>query len=257
MLEKLHQGHPGIEKTKQRARQTLYWPGINAKIYNLVSRCTICQESRNANSREPLSPKYPWQVIGTDIFHWNNDNFLLVVDYYSRYWEIVKLQSMKSERVIIEMKKIFARLGIPEEVKSDNGPQYASKEFQQFAKIWKFNHTTSSSRYPRNNGLAESTVQTVKHLLSKTLDSRQDPYLAILESRNTTVDGFASPAQLLMSRNLRSTIPSLPQRFQPKATDPESFRQQRKLVQQKQKTYYDRSSYSLTQLEKGECVRVK
>ena len=101
MLEKLHQGHPGIEKTKQRARQTLYWPGINANIDNLVFRCTICQESRNANSREPLSPKYPWQVIGTDIFHWNNDNFLLVVDYYSRYWEIVKLQSMKSERVII------------------------------------------------------------------------------------------------------------------------------------------------------------
>ena len=57
---------------------------------------------------------------------------------------------MKSERVIIEMKKMFARLGIPEEVKSDNGPQYASKEFQQFAKIWKFNHTTSSPRYPES-----------------------------------------------------------------------------------------------------------
>ena len=78
---------------------------------------------------------------------------------------------MKSERVIIEMKKMFARLGIPEEVKSYNGPQYASKEFQQFAKIWKFNYTTSSPRYRRSNGLAERTVQTVKHLLSKTLNS--------------------------------------------------------------------------------------
>ena len=66
---------------------------------------------------------------------------------------------------------MFARLGIPEEVKSYNGPQYASKEFQQFAKIWKFNYTTSSPRYRRSNGLAERTVQTVKHLLSKTLNS--------------------------------------------------------------------------------------
>lgn len=151
---------------------------------------------------------------------------------------------------------LIVRFGIPEEVKSDNGPQYASKEFQLFSKDWKFNHITSSPRYPRSNGLAERTVQTAKHLLEKVCRSRQDPYLAILESRNTPVDGFASPAQLLMSRNLRSTIPSLSQ-LQPKVIDTESLRQQRELVQQRQKYYHDQSSHSLTQLEKGESVRIK
>ena len=103
---------------------------------------------------------------------------------------------MKAEYVITELRKIFSRYGIPEEVMSDNGPQYASREFQVFAKTWEFKRITSSPRYPRSNGLVERTIQTVKKLLSKALSSRQDPYLAILENRNTPVDGFATPAQL-------------------------------------------------------------
>ena len=126
---------------------------------------------------------------------------------------------MKAECIITEMKKIFSRFGIPEEIKSDNGAQYASKVFQEFAMTWRFKHITSSPRYPRSNGLAERTVQSVKNLLSKALSSQQDPYLAILENRNIPVDGFASPAQLLMSRSLRSTIPTLPQCFESKVID--------------------------------------
>ena len=74
-------------------------------------------------------PSYLWEVVGTDIFHWNNHDYLLVVDYYSRYCEVVKLKSMKAECIITEMKKILSRFRIPEEIKSNNGPQYASKKF--------------------------------------------------------------------------------------------------------------------------------
>lgn len=261
ILEKLHQGHPGIEKTKQRVRQTVFWPRINQDIENLVSKCSFCQELRNANPKEPLKPQpvpaHPWQMVGTDLFHWQNNNYLLVVDYYSRYWEIVKLRSMTSEHIITEMKKMFSRHGIPEEVKSDNGPQYASKEFQQFAMTWRFKHTTSSPRYPRSNGLAERTVQSIKNLLSKTLSSHQDPYLAILENRNNPVDGFASPAQLLMSRNLRSTIPALPHHFKPEVIDVQSFQENREKIQQRQKFYHDKHSQSLPTLEKGERIRMR
>ena len=83
----------------------------------------------------------------------------------------------------------------------------------------------SSARYPRNNGLAERMVQSVKNLLSKALNSQQDPYLAILENRNTPVDGFASPAQLLMSRSLRSMIPTFPQCFESKVIDAQDFQE--------------------------------
>ena len=114
---------------------------------------------------------------------------------------------------------------------SDNGPQYASREFQEFARSWGFRHITSSPKYPRSNGLVERTIQTVKKLLSKALSSHQDPYLAILENRNTPVDGFTSPAQLLMSRNLRSTIPALPTHFKPDIVDAQDFQDNREKVQ--------------------------
>ena len=180
----------------------------------------------------------------------------MVVDYYSRYWEIVKLRNVTSEGIITEMTKIFSRYGIPE-VDSDIGPQYAAREFHKFALIWMFKHTTSSPGYPRSNGLAERTVQSVKNLLSNTLSSQQDPYLAILESSNIPVDELASPAQLLMSRNLRSTIPSLPQHFKPNVIEAQAFRENQKKMQQRQKLYHDEHSQSLPTLVKGEHIRMR
>ena len=102
---------------------------------------------------------------------------------------------------------MFSRLGIPEIVRSDNGSQYSSREFKQFATSWGFDHVTSSPEYPRSNGMAERHVQTVKDLLTKARDSGKDPYLVFLEVRNTPVDGIATPAQLICGRGLRSILP--------------------------------------------------
>ena len=65
------------------------------------------------------------------------------------------------------MKSMFAKHGIPVKVMSDQGPQYSSSEFEDFAKMWGFEHQTSSPYYPSSNGLAERTVQTVKNILKK------------------------------------------------------------------------------------------
>ena len=79
-------------------------------------------------------------------------------------------KTTKSHEVIRALKAIFARHGIPEEVRSDNGPQYASAEFTHFAKEWGFKHTTSSPRFPQSNGEAERAVETTKSLLTKEKD---------------------------------------------------------------------------------------
>jgi transposase InsO family protein len=87
---------------------------------------------------------------------------LIVVDYYSRYPEVAELRNTKARTVISKTKSIFSRHGILDEVLSDNGPQYSSQEYQQFAKDYDFTHTTISPRYPQSGGLREKTVQTVK-----------------------------------------------------------------------------------------------
>ena len=95
------------------------------------------------------------------------------------------------------MKSVFARHGIPDEVIVDNMP-FSSKECIQFAQEWGFEINTSSPRYPQSNGMSERTIQTVKNRLKKAEDDGNDPYIALLEYRNTPVSGLQeSPAQLL------------------------------------------------------------
>ena len=141
-------------------------------------------------------------------FVWKGNNYLLVVDYLSCYIEIAWLPKETSAEVIQQLKIIFARHGILREVISDNGPQFASWDFTKFAKAYHFVHTTSSPRYPQSNGEAERAVRTIKALLKKA----DDPLLAILAYRY-------SPAELLMCRRLRTTVPVVPEQLQPKMPD--------------------------------------
>jgi hypothetical protein len=130
MLRKLHESHLGIEKTKQLARDFMYWPGLNGQISDMISKCGICLEHRNSKQKEPMIPsdipELPWHTVGTDLFHWNGSDYLIVVDYYSRYFEIAKLENISSKTVITHFKSIFARHGIPSMVRSDSGSEYAS-----------------------------------------------------------------------------------------------------------------------------------
>ena len=144
-----------------------------------------------------------------------------------------------------------------EEVASDNDLPFSSADFADFAKEWDFKHNPSSPRYPQSNGLVERTVQTIKSLLDKAKSDKQCPYLAILEHRNTPIDSFASPAQLLMSRGLQSRLPSSQKLLVPSVIEQDSV--QNHLVQGrlKQKRHYDRNARELKPLKEGEQCRVQ
>ena len=100
-------------------------------------------------------PDRPWQKVGTDLFTVDNKQYLVTVDYYSRYFEVDELTSTTSNAIIRKLYAHFSRHGIPEVAISDNGPQFAAEEFAKFAQTWDFKHVTSSPGYPQSNGLAE------------------------------------------------------------------------------------------------------
>ena len=211
ILGKLHQSHMGMEKTKLRTRTSIFWPGINRDVEDVVKSCNVCLSTHPHQQKELLIsskiPTYPWQIVGTDLCEWQNQHFVVVIDYYSRYWEIERLYTLGTESVTCKMKAIFARNGIPEEVRSDNGSQYTSRCFQEFSKSWGFQRVTSSPEYPQSNGLAEKSVRIAKSLLTRCKIAGSDPYIAILEYRNTPIDGFKSPNELSKGRSCRSIIP--------------------------------------------------
>ncbi|XP_060081822.1 uncharacterized protein K02A2.6-like [Ylistrum balloti] len=195
-------------------------------------------------------PIRPWSKIGVDLFDYNNESYLLTVDYFSKWPEIVRLESTTAKCVISHMKSQMAKYGIPDLVISDNGPQFASFEFKQFSQQYQFEHATSSPHYPQSNGQAERTVQTVKRLLKKS----NDPYLALLEYRNSNIDEVGlSPAQMFLGRRLKTTIPTSLPLLKAEAFD--KVREQLVKRQKKQQQSYDRhASGGLQPLSPGDQV---
>ena len=181
-------------------------------------------------------PERPWQIVGSDLFYFQGATYLLVIDYFSRFVEVARLSSTTSEDIIVHLKSMFSRHGIPEIFISDNGPQYASKYFDQFAKEYEFQHRTSSPRYPQSNGEADRAVQTVKRLLRK---NPKDPYKALLAYRSTPLANGYSPAELCFGRKIRTTIPIKRDLLNPRWPDIETVREKEAFLKDRQKENYD------------------
>ena len=261
ILQRIHAAHLGIEKCRALARSAVFWPGINSAINELVSKCSTCQKYKRSNHGEPLMPQEvperPRATVVGDIFYYKGRDYLLVVDCFSKYPEVARLSSKNSEAVILAMKDMFAHHGIPERPMADNMP-FNRLKFKDFASKWDFEVVTSSPHYPKPNGLVERNVQTVKQLLRKADESRQDAFLALLEFRNSPISGMdESPAELLTSRKLRTRLPTSKSLLQPQPRCTSQIRHNLLTRQQRQKEFYDRGTRPLSNLHEGEPVRMK
>lgn len=210
ILDILHTSHQGIEKTRLLARTCVYWPNIDKDIMEMVQSCDLCLKYSRSETKESLHPRDvpsgPWEMVGTDLFELNGQNYLIVSDYYSKMPFIRRLQYQTSGAVIAKLKNIFSEHGIPSTLYSDGGPCYSSHAFAAFAEKWGFKHIRSSPHYPQSNGFIERQVQTVKNIMLK---STAEPELALLCARITPIDRqLPSPSQLLYGRNITANLPS-------------------------------------------------
>ena len=121
-----------------------------------------------SQAKEPLKshelPERPWQRIAFDLFELDKQGYVVMVDYYSKFFEVTHLSNSKSKTVIKHIKPQFARYGIPEIIVSDNGPEFSGHEFAEFAKQYGFKQITSSPRYP--SWSCRTICGFVKHQLS-------------------------------------------------------------------------------------------
>ena len=106
------------------------------------------------------------------------------------------------------LKELFSKHGIPETIRSDNGPQFASQQFGEFTKEWNFDHNNIFPRNPRSTGQTEAAVKVAKGLLTHAKYPGQDPYLALLAYRSTPTDAhLCSPVEILYQRVIITTVP--------------------------------------------------
>ena len=215
-----HEGHLGIVGTKQHLRSKVWWPGIDKAAERHCRSCHGCQTVARPDPLEPLRPTpLPdghWRDVAIDLLGPlpSNHSILVVVDYFSRYYEYDVMTSTTSEKVIDSMESIFSRHGLPVTIKSDNGPQFRSEQFRLYCEENGITHNKTTPKYAQANGEVErqnaSLMKRIRIAQSDGLDWKKDlrKYVTVYRSITHPSTG-KSPAELLFNRKIRGKLPEL------------------------------------------------
>ncbi|XP_062539263.1 uncharacterized protein K02A2.6-like [Armigeres subalbatus] len=222
VLELAHEGHPGIVVMKRRLRQKVWWPSMDKEVEAFVKRCKDCTIVSSLGPPEPLiqtkMPDKPWCHIAIDFMGPlpSGHNLLVLVDYFSRFVEVVVMKETTATLTIQALHETFCRYGIPESLKSDNGPQFVSEALTQFCKGFGIHLRKSTPYWPQANGEVERANRALKKRLQISQENPKSDwkwdlrmYLLMYNSTPHSTTGVA-PSALMFGRVLRDKLPSLP-----------------------------------------------
>lgn len=216
VLEELHVSHPGMVRMKSLARLHVWWPGLDSDIETKVSQCGPCRSQLPNLPKAPanpwLWPSAPWKRVHIDFAGpFMQRMFLIIVDAYSKWMDVVMMTSTTSENTINALRYLFSSYGLPVEIVSDNGPQFVSEEFEIFLKENGVRHIRSAPYHPASNGEAERAVRTfkqaMKNMASETGTLHQKLAAFLLSYRTTPhTTTKTTPGELFMNRKLRTRL---------------------------------------------------
>ena len=214
LLKSLHENHPGSKCMKAMAQSYFWWGGLDKAIENLARSCQSCQAIQPKPSVAPLHPwiwpDIPWKRIHVDFTGPFMDKiFFVVIDAHSKWPEQVMMSHTTSLKTIEALRSFFSQFGLPEQLVSDNGPQFTSTEFSQFMKGNHIKHIRSSPYHPSSNGLAERFVQTFKRAMKATehdgrsLQHRPSEFLLNYRATEHATTN-TTPSELFLNWRLRT-----------------------------------------------------
>ena len=268
ILSQLHESHQGSVRTKQRARLSVYWPGIDNDIDNTILSCQQCQDCLPSHAKEPLihkhKPDRPFQEIAVDLCTHAGHHYLVIVDCHTDWPEILPMDhNTTASKLITSLKQAFCRTAIPDILWSDGGPQFTSHVFNDFSQQWGFSHKVSSPHYPQSNGKIEATIKSMKKIIRSSWNGRvldNDKLCrALLQYRNTPSrkDGL-SPAQKLYGHPVQDILPvhrrSFSKEWQQKFQEAE---EQSRQALQASENFYNLHAHPLPDIRIGSHVAIQ
>ena len=216
-----HVGHQGIKKTKCLLREKIWYPNIDAKVQEIVEKCVPCQAVGQKSPPEPMeiTPTLdtPWSSLAIDFYGPipNTGQYrLVVVDTYSKFPEIEVVNSTEPKACIPKLDRIFATHGTPAKLKSDNGPPFNAKEFENYVKTPGIDWKPSTPLWPQGNANTESIMRPIGKVMRtsilKNKNWRQELQRFLLSYRSTPhkTTGVAS-CELLFNLQIRGQLPQL------------------------------------------------
>ena len=224
VLEALHTGHQGETKCLLLTRESVFWPGITNDIKQLVKDCDICNKYQAEQPKLPvMQPDLatrPWEKLGTDIFEFKGNKYLMIVDYYSRFPVIRLLSDITADTICNHFTSVLAEHVLPSVIIADFGTQYISVKFKDSCTKSGITLTFSSPYHHQANSVAEGTVETCKSLWKKAVEGSKCPYTAVFMYRVTPLDNnMPSSFELLFGRKPRTLMPSSKKNLQSRYSD--------------------------------------
>jgi hypothetical protein len=214
-----HEGHQGIVRTKARLRTKVWWPEIDKQVETLIHSCYPCQLVSPKPKPEPIKstklPERAWSEVAIDLLDIPGVGHLLVlIDYYSRWPEVVFMTKTDATKVIKVLEGIFQRHGLPDSLRSDNGPPFQSREFAAFLEHLGIDHKRGIPLSPESNGEVERFNRTLLKIARISQIESTEGKSAIsdfLFQYRTTPHGTTgeTPAKLLMGRELKTKMPRI------------------------------------------------
>ena len=225
-LQLAHEGHQGIVRTKQLLREKVWWPGIDKDVEHLIRSCISCQAQSFQSCPQPLTmtemPSRPWTVLHADLCgpFPSGESLLVLVDSCSRWPEVFILKSTTAAVIINRMKSCFAVHGLPEEIVTDNGPQFVAEEFDSYLRDHSITHRRVTPYWPQANSEVERFNRTLEKAIraatTEGKDWKNEINTFLLNYRATPhCTTGKSPAVLLFGREIRTKLPSLNARTLP------------------------------------------
>ena len=283
-------GHLGKKKTADRILQRFYWPSLYRDVAKHCRSCEQCQKSSpRQTSKAPLIPlpimEIPFQRIAMDIVgplprSSSGKRFVLVIcDYATRYPEAIALRNTDANTVAEELVKFFARVGVPNEILTDQGTNFTSQLLTEVYRLLHVKPIRTTPYHPQTDGLVERFNHTLKAMLRKTANKegkdwdRLIPYLLFAYREVPQASTGFSPFELLYGRQVRGPLDIIKETWEASHKSSESVvsyvlgiqerltklrelvKENLKEAQKNQKTWYDRHARH-REFQPGEHVLV-
>ncbi|XP_049886457.1 uncharacterized protein K02A2.6-like [Pectinophora gossypiella] len=219
ILSMLHEPHMGIVKSKALARSYVWWPGVDEAVQRMCQECAVCAAQADAPTKQAPC-MWPWPNRAWTRLHLDfmgpiaGKTYLVVIDATSKWIEIFNMSSTSAGALIDRLYELFSRWGLPKQIVSDNGPQFASGELESFIKSNGIEHIFTAPYHPASNGLAENAVRTLKRVIKKALIEKKNVDRALwtflIHYRNVEHSTTGeSPAMLLLGRRIRTRLDAI------------------------------------------------
>ena len=218
-------GHQGVRRTTDRVLSNFWWPGLQADVSRFCRSCDICQRTVHKGripkatlTKVPII-QTPFTRVAIDLIgpmfpstDRGHRYILTLVDYATRYPEATPLKNIETETVAEALVTMFSRIGVPQEILSDQGTQFLSGVMKEVSRLLSIRQLITTPYHPQCNGLVERFNGTLKEMLKRMCAEKPrdwDRYVAplLFAYREVPQESLAfSPFELLYGRTVRGPM---------------------------------------------------